>query len=230
MIQKGFAPIVFLTLIVLGIAVFFGYTKSRQTGQLFMATPTPVPTPDTTSWSTYSNSLFTFKYDDKEYKIQPYSESGLSKDNNENLPKDFIDFMGYNPPKVINAINVTAILAPGVIPAGGDSSMQIWVFDNKDSLNIDQWYEKYIYYPLTWGKSIKSVFEQERPKDGFMVDDIKGKQHFVDAMGEAKYGYLSRDDKMYFFFGRNIEYDEKKDSEVIPNQFSQILSTFKFTK
>lgn len=226
--DKGFAP---MLVVVIAALFMFGYVAYRSHSS---KTPsvTPIPTLDISGWVEYSdkNSPFTFIYDESHYIIEQYNESKYSKDFNSDLPSSFISFMGYKPPQVINAVNIKAIMAPSTIPAGDNSQMQIWVFGNKDSLTIDQWYEKYGYYPSFWGKGTEEAINKDRPRDGFHVNGVSGKQTFLDAMGKAKFAYISKGDKIYLFFGRNINYDEKSNVEIFPNDMSTILSTFQFTQ
>ncbi len=61
--QKGFAPIIIIVLITLGIAGYFGYRQFKPTINKFFSSPTPTSDP-TADWKTYSDrqGRFSFKY------------------------------------------------------------------------------------------------------------------------------------------------------------------------
>lgn len=62
--QKGFAPIIIIVLITLGIAGYFGYRQFKLITGDFADSPssTPLSTPDTTiNWKTYTNTKYSYQ-------------------------------------------------------------------------------------------------------------------------------------------------------------------------
>ena len=228
----------FLVILLSAITAFFVYQNMQLRQQLVTVQPTPTLTPIATSdptvdWSVYSGNRYSFKYDKSKFVVESFGEAQLSSITKIKLPDSFTSFMGYKPPRVKDAIKIGVPFVDTSghsLPVDGEGIMQIWIFDNSNQLNIDQWYDKYIYYPIQWGHSIETALENERPKEGFIVDSTNGKQNYLDLMGTAKLSYLQKGDEMYLFYGQGIDFDNLNDVEKIPNDVSLILSTFKFTE
>jgi len=230
--------LLFLVILLSAITAFFVYQNMQLRQQLVTVQPTPTLTPIATSdptvdWSVYSGNRYSFKYDKSKFVVESFGEAQLSSITKIKLPDSFTSFMGYKPPRVKDAIKIGVPFVDTSghsLPVDGEGIMQIWIFDNSNQLNIDQWYDKYIYYPIQWGHSIETALENERPKEGFIVDSTNGKQNYLDLMGTAKLSYLQKGDEMYLFYGQGIDFDNLNDVEKIPNDVSLILSTFKFTE
>lgn len=88
---------------------------------------------------------FEFRYP-LEFTVQNDSEEDYSKRGQTDFRKNFTDYVGYEPPKLIKAVAVL-----GKDNSYDPSPFTVWVFANPDSLDTFLWYDKYWYYPFMWG-------------------------------------------------------------------------------
>ena len=122
--------------------------------------------------------------------------------------------MGYAPPEFLGAV--------AVLDKTGSydkNPFSVWVFNNNNYLTIEQWFQKYWYYPFVWGvfdytSKGHIALDQEATVSG---ETAKSKIVSYQS-GEPKYIYVSKNSKMYLF--RII--DDKDHTG------DQILSSFKF--
>ncbi len=132
------------------------------------------------------------------------------------IRESFMDFMGYEPPKLVAAVRIEDKNSPDPLEI-----FNVWLFRNPEALNINQWYEKYWYYPYNWGHAVDSVVESKRPKNSLNIDGMEAKYAVLDSMGRVQYIYLERKGIIYLIAVRG-----EPSSDEIGNQ---ILSTFRFT-
>jgi hypothetical protein len=186
--------------------------------------PNPTPTPDpTANWKTYVNTKYglKFKYPEERYLIEEDSEWLLSKESKIEMPKTFEEFFGYPPPKFLFALKMINKKSPQDL-----SPLRIWGFSNEENKNIDEWYEKYRYYPFNWGKAITSIIEENRPKKEIVIGKKTGKFAYLEEMGKIKYIYLPLNKEMLLIRAR-VNFNEPKNQEI-PDITSEIISTLEF--
>lgn len=181
-----------------------------------IASPTPtIAIIDTSTWKMYTNPQlgFSFKYPPNQSKMQLDNEIEYSKRTKSNIPTSFTSFMGYTPPKSIGAVRVIDIVPSGVISAN-DLFFSVWVFDNSNNLTHEQWNQKYMYYPFTWGK-MPPIKDQKTT-----VDKFPAYYSVQDNIGRMQFIYAFKDTKTFLFAVQ----DEPKTNSL----GNQILSTFQF--
>jgi len=184
----------------------------------------PTPTLDpTANWKTYVNTKYglKFKYPEERYLIEEDNEWLLSKESKIEMPKTFEEFFGYPPPKFLFALKMINKKSPQDL-----SPLRIWGFSNEENKNIDEWYEKYWYYPFNWGKAITSIIEENRPKKEIVIGKKTGKFAYLEEMGKIKYIYLPLNKEMLLIRAM-VNFNEPKNQEI-PDMTSEIISTLEF--
>ena len=219
--QKGVAPILIVFLIaILAVGGYFVYqnkTKPVPQNQPVTSQSTPTPASDeTANWKTYKDSEtgFSFKYPG-ETNVEIDNELKLSNRSKINVSQGFTELLGYAPPKIINAARV---IDKNKVGSANDLVFDIWIFENPDNIDINNWYRRYMYYPFTWGKSIESEADKEKPDKSIYIDNQKGQYEILQQRGPVRYSYVNLKNKMFLF-------------RLLENQDGdRILSTFKFTQ
>ena len=141
------------------------------------------------------------------------TEEEFNKRGNGDFRKNFKGYVGYEPGEPFGAVVV--LDKEGSYDA---SPFSVWVFNNSNVLTIEQWFDKYWYYPYLWG-----VFDYTS-KSHVALDTeatVSGQQARYKIVayqpGKPKFVYIAKDQKMYLF-------------RVIGDSGDKILSTFKFLK
>ena len=217
----------FLGVLILVGAVFGIYKYAQRQIPIEPAEgPTPTleatPTPDETAdWETYTNTKYGYsiRYPEDKYTISQDNELLYSEENKIEVKTSFEDYLGYPPPEFLFALRF-------VNKETKEDPIRIWIFNNEENKNIDDWYEKYWYYPFTWGKGVPAVVEENKPVKEIEIGRQTGRYVYSDEMGKVKYIYLSTKGWM-FLFGAQVGFDEIK-KEELPSEIGLILSTFRF--
>lgn len=217
--QKGTVlPLLLIVLSLMGGIFGYFYFKSLNYRQ-------PPVTPSVSSKSkqyTYTNKQlgFEFKYSDKALTVEQDSEEEFFKRGGGNFRKNFLGYVGYEPGKFLGAV-----LVLDKTNSFDQNPLTVWVFDNPNDLDIDNWYKNYWYYPFVWGDFTYTGKSTLAPKEDATVSGQLGKFGIIDYQpGKPKFIYLSKDErssraprtkKMYLF-------------RIIGKAGDQILTSFKF--
>lgn len=136
-----------------------------------------------------------FQYPIKGYKTLEDSEEEFNKRGNGNFRKNFTGYVGYEPGKFLAA----AVLLD-TTNSYETNPLTVWVFDNPDSLTLDDWFGRYWYYPFLWGVFDKTSKGHITPDTEITISGKVVKAKVVSyQLGEPKYVYLSEDKRMYLF-------------------------------
>lgn len=94
-------------------------------------------------------------------------------------------------------------------------NFSVWVMENDTAINPDDWYDKFVYFPIEFSKQ---QFNQN-DASSLTIDRVEGKYIVYNDLISRKLILVGKSNYMYLI--------QLNDSSVIDNQ---ILSTFKFTK
>lgn len=155
----------------------------------------------------------------KNLTVSEDSEEEFNKRGNGNYRKNFTGYVGYEPEKFTGALALTDNKEAKPFE---DSPFTVWVFDNPDNLAIDDWYDRYWYYPFVWGDFTYNGKSKYAPEKEATISGQIAKYNVVDyQQGKPKFYYLSGNKKMYLF---KIT-DEAIEEVVIPS-FKLLDSSF----
>ena len=202
--QRGSALPLLLILVTLIIGYFWATNKFSQSR-------IPISPQVKTTTNTYNSTGlgFVFKYPEG-LIVKEDTEEEFNKRGKGDFRKNFKGYVGYEPGKFIGAVVVLK-----------DNSYQenpltIWVFDNPDSLSIDNWYKNFWYYPFVWGDFTSMGKITLAPKDELTISGQMGKSGVIDyQQGKPKFVYVSLNEKMFLF-------------RVIGEEGNKILERFEF--
>lgn len=161
---------------------------------------------------TYQNNNLNFelKYQ-KDLTVKENSEEDFNKRGNGDFRKNFKEYVGYELGKFAGAVVV--------LDKSNDydkNPFTIWVFNNPNNLTIEEWYQKYWYYPFVWGDFTYDGKLKLSPKNEATVSGKVGKLGMVDYQpGKPKFIYIENNGKIYLF-------------RIIGEEGNKILSTFRF--
>ncbi|MBI2086477.1 hypothetical protein HYT74_03995 [Candidatus Daviesbacteria bacterium] len=151
-----------------------------------------------------------FQYPIKGYKTLEDSEEEFNKRGNGNFRKNFTGYVGYEPGKFL-----AAVVLLDTTNSYESNPLTVWVFDNPDSLTLDDWFGKYWYYPFLWGVFDKTSKGHVTPDTEVTISGKLSKAKVVSYQpGEPKYVYAYQDKRMYLF-------------RVVGNEGENILSSVK---
>lgn len=219
--QRGFAHLLFLVvgiLVVLGIVVFvfFGpFSNIPKPAGNFL--PKTLQKPLESSNLTYTNLRlnFKFEYSKKDLIIKEDSEEEFNKRGNGNFRKNFTGYVGYEPGKFQGAV--------AVLEKEEDfenALLNIWIFENPDSLKPENWFDKYWYYPFVWGDFTYSGKQKTMPVNIATISGQLSKSNIVDyRKGKPEFLYIPYNGKMYL-----ITFSTENKPEIV----EEILESFKF--
>ena len=203
--------VILLIIIALGVGIYFYQNFQKKT----VKPPAAVATQKISVTDEYSNKARGFKFTyPKNLSAREDSEEEYNKRGNGNFRKNFTGYVGYAPPEFLGAV--------AVLDETGSydtNSISVWVFNNDNNKTLEEWFDKYWYYPFVWGvfdytSKGHIALDQEATVSG---ETAKSKIVSYQS-GEPKYIYVSKNSKMYLF--RII--DDKDHTG------DQILSSFKF--
>jgi hypothetical protein len=182
----------------------------------------PTQDADTESWKTYAENRFgfSFQYPDQLFTVMDDTEvlrtpTPANPEELVDLRDNFFETKGYDAPHPLYALRIT-----------NDENINpfsIWIFDNKDTLSPDAWYEKYDYYPFAFGTHIPAPVDAERPIQNVLIHDTLGKYHLrvSNNGGETAYMYIQRGNRMVLLI---------MNTSVTDGDFgNKILSTVRFS-
>lgn len=191
--QKGSAlPLVILVilLVILGSGIYFFQNREQD------SSPRVTPYSSYDNDKTYSNQAlgFTFKYAN-ELTVKEDTEEEFDKRGNGNFRKNFKGYVFYEPGKFLGAVVVL-----DKDQKYETNPFTIWVFDNENNFTIDQWYQKYWYYPFVWGDFTSKGKIELAPKEEATISGELAKSGIIDYQpGKPRFVYLAKDQKMYLF-------------------------------
>lgn len=170
-----------------------------------------------------------FVYPKSTHVVKTDSELERSKNENSGIPGTFVTAKGYNPPKVLWALKLEdknpyqgryGVESP-------TSPFSVWVFDNSQNISINGWFEKYWYYPFTWGSASQSEIDKMKPVKIMTIDGEQGYGYDVGPTqrGYLKLLYVQRNDKMYLFQLLGEEAISMEDA--IASSFKFLLPNYK---
>ena len=209
--QKGSALIAFVLIgfvvIFGGGYLFFNY-QNQKTPQSFI--PTLGKSNDNLETYTNKDFGFEFKYLNKDLTVKDDSEQYFNKRGNGDFRKNFKGYIGYEPENFLGAVTVLE-----KVENFDTSPFTLWIFDNSNNLNVDDWYKNYWYYPFVWGDyTIRR--NDVAPVNDATISGRLAKSGVVGYQpGSPKLIYLSDSNKMYLF-------------RIIGDQGEKILQSFKF--
>lgn len=160
----------------------------------------------------YSNPNLGFQFNyPKDLTVETDSEEEFNRRGNGNFRKNFKGYVGYEPGQVIEAVVV--------LDQSNDfekSPLSVWVFNNETDLTIEQWFDKYWYYPFVWGVfDYTSKGHIALDKETTVSGQPTKSKIITYQPGKPKFVYISKNQKMYLF-------------RIIGETGDKILSTLKF--
>lgn len=204
--RQGFAYLIpiLIGMLILGI----GFIYLNQSGVKNTASPI---TTVISRVNTYTNSQLGFEFQyAKDLTAKEDSEEQFDKRGNGNYRKNFKGYIWYEPGKVLGAAVV--------LDKNGSydtNPFTIWVFDNPDNEDIENWYKNYWYYPFVWGDFTQRN-QNVAPVNESTVSGQMAKSGIVDYReGKPKFVYISNYGKMYLL-------------RIIGDEGDKILESFKF--
>lgn len=210
--QRGTVQIFLIALaaIVILTGVFYFYqTLNKDDLQISPQANSPTETINT---HTDQDLGFKLSYP-SEMILKTDTEEEFNKRGNGDFRKNFKGYVGYEPGKFLGAV-----LVLDETGSYETNPFTLWVFNNINSLTIEQWYKNFWYYPFVWGDyTYKGKFTLA-PKEEATVSGHMAKTGVIDyAVSKPKFIYVSKDKKMYLF-------------RIIGESGGEILSTFHFLK
>lgn len=204
--QKGSAliTVVLISLLVFGVGLYFYFDKSNP--QVSVS-----PAAGKAEQETYTGSQLAIKFEyGKDLSVKEDSEEEFNKRGNGDFRKNFKGYVGYEPGKFVGAVLVLDKQA-----SYDTNPFTVRIFENPDNLTIDQWYEKFWYYPFVWG-DFTDRNKKASPQNIATISGQAANYGVVDYQpGKPKFVYLSKDKKMYLF-------------RIIGETGNKILSTVNF--
>ncbi|MBI3103620.1 hypothetical protein HYZ05_01645 [Candidatus Daviesbacteria bacterium] len=213
--QKGSAlPFLILVIVILGSLVFF-YSYSRtgsRTGTRDEPAKLLQPPVSESKIKTFTGEKLQIQFDyPKQLTAKEDSEEEFNQRGNGDFRKNFTYYVTYPPAEVLG---IVALLDE--TNSYETNPLTVWVFENPNDLTIEQWYQKYWYYPFVWGDFTYSGKFILVPKEEATISGQMGKSGIIDYReGKPKFIYLSKDKKMYLF-------------RIIGESGDKILQNFKF--
>lgn len=216
--NRGFVHLLAILIIafILGVAFMVFYINSKKTSvepkikSYNESTISATPTEEDKVFID-TDLDFEFSYS-TQFKAEVDSEEGYSKRNNGNFRKNFSGYIGYEPGSVITAVAVLdKSLSFDINP------FSVWVFDNSNNLSVENWYEKYWYYPFVWGDF--SGRQGIAPNEVATISGQEAKSGMVLYQpGTPKFVYISKGKNIFLF---RIINDSEKTGD-------KIMASFKF--
>ena len=144
--------------------------------------------------------------------------TGIDKNELESV---FAELMGYPPPIFVSIVTVDELTytdkQQGEKPP---IPFTAWAFSNPENLNIDEWYQKYGYYPSIWGQATPGVLAENQPQSKTMIANTHAQFRITQNMGTLQLVFVPTQDHMLLF--------EVRGDPTPDNIGNQILSTIQF--
>lgn len=194
--QRGSAILIvlFILLIISTVASVFIYKGYKpQIPSALQTTKTKPSLGD--SIKTYTNQTLGFELKfNKNLMVREDSEQQFNKRGGGDFRKNFKDFVGYEPGKVLGAVTVLE-----QDESFDKSPFTVWIYDNPNNTDTQDWYNKYWYFPFVWGDFDYSK-EKIKPGENVFIDGEIGKGVQIDYQPvKPKLIYLNKGGKMYLF-------------------------------
>ena len=168
-----------------------------------------------TTWIKYENDQggLTFRYP-PDYKVFTNDEVTVKQtDRNLYYQDEFAAVLGYRPPQVVVEVYVSHnSVQPSV---HHNPTFHIWVLENSAQLSIDDWYQKYQYYPAVWGQLSDTKMAADIPSSQVEIGSHVASFSASNDYRREQYGYLLQGSRIFLF---QVDMQE--------NVSSEILSTF----
>jgi len=198
--QKGFAaPFVLLGILIIGglIGAYFVFGKNAQKANLKepFKNSTVITVINDNLLNTYTNKTlsFQFQYPAKDLTVKEDTEQDYFKRGGGDFRKNFKGYVSYEPGQFLGAVVVLDKSNSFDL-----NPFTIWIFDNPNNLDIDQWYKMYWYYPFVWGDFTYTGKVELSPKKESTISGQIAKSGIIDYQpGKPKFVYLSNNGKMY---------------------------------
>ena len=198
--QKGFAQLLIIIplvlLLIAGGIYFYPKTKKENTSPTVVKTEITESVNDTSGIKEYSNQNlgFSFQYP-KELSVKEDTEEEFNKRGNGDFRKNFRSYIEYEPGGFVGAVVVLED------EQDYDANpLTLWVFDNSDDLTIEDWHDKYWYYPFVWGDFSSRGKIDYAPTEISTISGQLTKSKVLDYQpNKPKFVYLENNKKMYLF-------------------------------
>lgn len=168
-------------------------------------------------WKVYENDKygFSFKYDPSlTFKPIDITTPSEVDEGGINRTEYFMKINNSQPPDVLFGIHpYYEPSTGGAISGVRPNNFVVYVMENDTDINVDDWYDRYIYFPLGFSKE---RFDQYT-KNTIVIDGIEGKYVSYKDVVQQNHILISKDDYIYLIHHGASEID------------NQILSTFDFT-
>ena len=167
------------------------------------------------SASVYTDPELKFKLEyPADFEVISESEEQYSERTKTQYRKNFKYYVTYEPPKFVKGIVVKPKETPLTADQFQSVPFMLWIFENPEGLDAQNWYKDFWYYPFFWG-----VYDgrkaQIEPALEATISGIMAKSAEVSySPGKPKLILLPKGEKMYLF--KVMEGGEK------------ILNSFKF--
>lgn len=172
---------------------------------------------DTSVWEEYVSKDFGFSFrHDPNLKFQSKDLSLLDRPDvgGINRTEYFIELNEIQPPKVLFGVNPVYEKDPDASPGGVyPDYFSVWVMENNSELDLDEWYDRYVYFPIGFSKSRFDQFE----KLDISVDGVEGEYIVFKDVVDQRLLLVSTDRYMFLI---HINESSSIDKEI--------LSTFRF--
>jgi hypothetical protein len=150
------------------------------------------------------------------FSFKEETEEEYFKRANGQIRKNFASYIAYPPAEFVKAFYIL----PEAETNLDNSVLAVWVFQNPEDLNPQDFYKKYWYYPFIWG-DFTSRKEGVAPNNQETIAEKEAMSGTVDHRpGKPKFIYLPLKDKNLML---QIQYPTEASSPV-----AEILDSFKF--
>lgn len=210
--QKGFAGLLLLFFLLIGIGIAFYYFSVKKT--LSDRTEVNPSASIQNVINTYSSDQLGIQFN---YPINlaagTETEEDYFKRNGGDARKNFSGYIQYPPADFIGAV-----YAAKDKDSVNKSPFVVWVFQNPQNLTPESWFNKYWYYPFMWGDFSYEGKQKNKPQvEATVSGKLTLSRVVTHQEGQPKYIYIPMDGKMYLI--RVLTKDPAGD---------QILNSFKF--
>jgi hypothetical protein len=157
---------------------------------------TVIPAANLHNWKTFVENRygFTLQYPDAQLVLHDDTEDNklpidptVPEDARPNSRDVFFQTKGYAAPYFVYAVALHTITQENTL---APSPVSLWIFENKNNLSADDWYEQYDYYPFTFGTHIPATIEADKPIQEIIIDGFPGKYHLVVDKAENQMAYI----------------------------------------
>jgi len=193
--QKGFAvPLLLIGLFIVAIGIISGYFYlSTNKDTLLKINLNKVGQKNEPASYTNDKLKISWQYP-KQFIVVEDSEQDFDKRGNGEFRKNFTSYVAYPP-----ADNLGAVVVLEKEDNFETNPFTLWVFNNPNKLDVEQFYENYWYYPFVWG-DYTARRDDVAPKGEATISGQLAQYGIVTYQpGSPKFIYLSRSEKMYLF-------------------------------